>query len=189
MQHRITTPCPPEALSALRAGDSVLLSGTVYTARDAAHKRMTELLDAGEELPYPIQNSAVYYVGPTPARPGQAIGSAGPTTSGRMDAYTPRLAALGQTVLIGKGPRNEAVKAALRQAGGVYLAATGGAGALLASCVESAELVCWEDLGCEAVRRLTVRDLPLTVVLDAHGGDWYAEGPELWRQSCAAQAE
>lgn len=181
MQHRITTPCPPEALRGLRAGDSVLLSGVVYTARDAAHKRMIELLDAGKELPYPIQNSAVYYVGPTPARPGQPIGSAGPTTSGRMDPYTPRLAALGQTVLIGKGPRDEAVQRALRAAGGVYLAAAGGAGALLASCVETAELVCWEDLGCEAVRRLTVKDLPLTVVLDAHGGNWYAEGPARWR--------
>lgn len=181
MQHRITTPCPPEALRGLRAGDSVLLSGVVYTARDAAHKRMIELLDAGKELPYPIQNSAVYYVGPTPARPGQPIGSAGPTTSGRMDPYTPRLAALGQTVLIGKGPRDETVQRALRAAGGVYLAAAGGAGALLASCVETAELVCWEDLGCEAVRRLTVKDLPLTVVLDAHGGNWYAEGPARWR--------
>ncbi len=186
MQHRITTPCPPEALRGLRAGDSVLLSGVVYTARDAAHKRMIELLDAGKELPYPIQNSAVYYVGPTPARPGQPIGSAGPTTSGRMDPYTPRLAALGQTVLIGKGPRGEAVQRALRAAGGVYLAAAGGAGALLASCVQTAELVCWEDLGCEAVRRLTVKDLPLTVVLDAHGGNWYAEGPARWR---AKQAE
>lgn len=187
MLHHITTPAAPANLAALRAGDRVLLSGTVYTARDAAHKRMIELLDAGKPLPYPIENSAVYYVGPTPARPGEPIGSAGPTTSGRMDAYTPRLVALGQTVLIGKGGRDAAVKAALQKAGGVYLAAAGGAGALLASCVEAAELVCWEDLGCEAVRRLTVRELPLTVVLDAHGGDWYAEGPARWRAKQAEQ--
>lgn len=189
MLHHITTPAAPANLAALRAGDRVLLSGTVYTARDAAHKRMIELLDAGKPLPYPIENSAVYYVGPTPARPGEPIGSAGPTTSGRMDAYTPRLVALGQTVLIGKGGRDAAVKAALQKAGGVYLAAAGGAGALLASCVETAELVCWEDLGCEAVRRLTVRELPLTVVLDAHGGDWYAEGPARWRAQSAQNTQ
>lgn len=189
MLHHITTPAAPAELAALRAGDRVLLSGIVYTARDAAHKRMIELLDAGKPLPYPIENSAVYYVGPTPARPGEAIGSAGPTTSGRMDAYTPRLVALGQTVLIGKGGRDAAVKAALQKAGGVYLAAAGGAGALLASCVEKAELVCWEDLGCEAVRRLTVRELPLTVVLDPYGGDWYAEGPARWRASQLARPE
>lgn len=189
MLHHITTPAAPANLAALRAGDRVLLSGTVYTARDAAHKRMIELLDAGKPLPYPIENSAVYYVGPTPARPGEPIGSAGPTTSGRMDAYTPRLVALGQTVLIGKGGRDAAVKAALQAAGGVYLAAAGGAGALLASCVETAELVCWEDLGCEAVRRLTVRELPLTVVLDAHGGDWYAEGPARWRAQSAQNTQ
>lgn len=189
MLHHITTPAAPANLAALRAGDRVLLSGTVYTARDAAHKRMIELLDAGKPLPYPIENSAVYYVGPTPARPGEPIGSAGPTTSGRMDAYTPRLVALGQTVLIGKGGRDAAVKAALQKAGGVYLAAAGGAGALLASCVETAELVCWEDLGCEAVRRLTVRELPLTVVLDAFGGDWYAEGPARWRAQSAQNTQ
>lgn len=189
MLHHITTPAAPANLAALRAGDRVLLSGTVYTARDAAHKRMIELLDAGKPLPYPIENSAVYYVGPTPARPGEPIGSAGPTTSGRMDAYTPRLVALGQTVLIGKGGRDAAVKAALQKAGGVYLAAAGGAGALLASCVTEAELVCWEDLGCEAVRRLTVRELPLTVVLDAHGGDWYAEGPARWRAQSAQNTQ
>lgn len=189
MLHHITTPAAPANLAALRAGDRVLLSGTVYTARDAAHKRMIELLDAGKPLPYPIENSAVYYVGPTPARPGEPIGSAGPTTSGRMDAYTPRLVALGQTVLIGKGGRDAAVKAALQKAGGVYLAAAGGAGALLASCVTEAELVCWEDLGCEAVRRLTVRELPLTVVLDAFGGDWYAEGPARWRAQSAQNTQ
>lgn len=189
MLHHITTPAAPANLAALRAGDRVLLSGTVYTARDAAHKRMIELLDAGKPLPYPIENSAVYYVGPTPARPGEPIGSAGPTTSGRMDAYTPRLVALGQTVLIGKGGRDAAVKAALQKAGGVYLAAEGGAGALLASCVTEAELVCWEDLGCEAVRRLTVRELPLTVVLDAFGGDWYAEGPARWRAQSAQNTQ
>ena len=177
MQYKLTTPVAKEDLAPLRAGDTVLLSGTVYTARDAAHKRMMELLDAGEALPFPVEGSAVYYVGPTPERPGQIIGSAGPTTSGRMDAYSPRLLDLGQAIMIGKGARNQAVKEAVVRSGAVYLAALGGAGALMAASVEELEVICWEDLGCEAVRRLTVRDLPLTVILDAHGGDLYESGP------------
>ena len=186
MQYKLTTPVAKEDLAPLRAGDTVLLSGTVYTARDAAHKRMMELLDAGEALPFPVEGSAVYYVGPTPERPGQIIGSAGPTTSGRMDAYSPRLLDLGQAIMIGKGARNQAVKEAVVRSGAVYLAALGGAGALMAASVEELEVICWEDLGCEAVRRLTVRDLPLTVILDAHGGDLYESGPaaylsSLWR--------
>jgi len=131
MQHTLSTPCARQDLAALRAGDTVLLSGTVYTARDAAHKRMMELLDAGGEPPFPLAGSAVYYVGPTPGRPGQVVGSAGPTTSGRMDAYSPRLIRLGQLVMIGKGARSEAVKRAVKECGAVYLAALGGAGALL----------------------------------------------------------
>ena len=162
MQYKLTTPVAKEDLAPLRAGDTVLLSGTVYTARDAAHKRMMELLDAGEALPFPVEGSAVYYVGPTPERPGQIIGSAGPTTSGRMDAYSPRLVV---------------------RSGAVYLAALGGAGALMAASVEELEVICWEDLGCEAVRRLTVRDLPLTVILDAHGGDLYESGPAAYLSS------
>ena len=180
MEHRLTTPCTREALAALRAGDTVLLSGVVYTARDAAHKRLMELLDAGKPLPFPLEGSAIYYVGPTPERPGQVIGSAGPTTSGRMDAYSPRLLDLGQSIMIGKGARNQAVKDAVVRSGAVYLAALGGAGALMAASVESLEVICWEDLGCEAVRRLEVKDFPLTVILDAHGGDLYQAGPEAY---------
>ena len=183
MQYKLTTPVAKEDLAPLRAGDTVLLSGTVYTARDAAHKRMMELLDAGEALPFPVEGSAVYYVGPTPERPGQIIGSAGPTTSGRMDAYSPRLLDLGQTIMIGKGARNQAVKEAVVRSGAVYLAALGGAGALMAASVEELEVICWEDLGCEAVRRLTVRELPLTVILDAHGGDLYESGPAAYLAS------
>jgi len=183
MEHRLTAPVTRAGLAPLRAGDTVLLSGVVYTARDAAHKRMMELLDAGKPLPFPVEGSALYYVGPTPERPGQVIGSAGPTTSGRMDAYSPRLLDLGQAIMIGKGARNRAVKDAVVRNGAVYLAALGGAGALMAKSVQSLELVCWEDLGCEAVRRLEVRDFPLTVVLDAHGGDLYESGPAAYLSS------
>ena len=189
MQYKLTTPVAKEDLAPLRAGDTVLLSGTVYTARDAAHKRMMELLDAGEALPFPVEGSAVYYVGPTPERPGQIIGSAGPTTSGRMDAYSPRLLDLGQAIMNSaftpKIPANAGMMAtrAKNISGAVYLAALGGAGALMAASVEELEVICWEDLGCEAVRRLTVRDLPLTVILDAHGGDLYESGPAAYLSS------
>ena len=177
MQYKLTTPVTRADLAPLKAGDTVLLSGVVYTARDAAHKRMMELLDRGEELPFPVEGSALYYVGPTPERPGEVIGSAGPTTSGRMDAYSPRLLDLGQAIMIGKGARNQAVKDAVVRNGAVYLAALGGAGALMAKSVRKLEIICWEDLGCEAVRRLEVEDMPLTVILDAHGGDLYESGP------------
>lgn len=183
MQHKLTTPVTREDLAPLKAGDTVLLSGIVYTARDAAHKRMMELLDKGEELPFPVEGSALYYVGPTPERPGEVIGSAGPTTSGRMDAYSPRLLDLGQAVMIGKGARNQAVKEAAVRNGAVYLAALGGAGALMAACVKELEVICWEDLGCEAVRRLEVEDMPLTVILDPHGGDLYQSGPAAYLAS------
>lgn len=177
MQYKLTTPVTKEMLTPLKAGDTVLLSGTVYTARDAAHKRMMELLDAGQPLPFPVEGSAVYYVGPTPERPGQVIGSAGPTTSGRMDAYSPRLLDLGQTIMIGKGSRNQAVKEALVRNGAVYLAALGGAGALMSASVEELKIICWEDLGCEALRQLKVKNMPLTVILDSTGGDLYQSGP------------
>ena len=185
MQYKLTTPVTREDLAPLRAGDTVLLSGTVYTARDAAHKRMMELLDAGRELPFPVEGSALYYVGPTPERPGQVIGSAGPTTSGRMDAYSPRLLDLGQSIMIGKGARNRAVKDAVVRNGAVYLAALGGAGALMAASVRKLEVICWEDLGCEAVRRLEVEDMPLTVILDPQGGDLYESGPAAYLASQA----
>jgi len=183
MEYKLTTPVTREDLAPLRAGDTVLLSGVVYTARDAAHKRLTERLDAGEELPFPLKGSAVYYVGPTPERPGQVIGSAGPTTSGRMDPYSPRLLDLGLAVMIGKGARDQAVQEAVVRNGAVYLAALGGAGALMARCVKSLEVLCWEDLGCEAVRRLEVEDMPLTVILDSQGGDLYRSGPLAWLDS------
>lgn len=180
MEYKLTTPVTREDLAPLRAGDTVLLSGAVYTARDAAHQRMMELLDKGEPLPFPVEGSALYYVGPTPERPGEVIGSAGPTTSGRMDAYSPRLLDLGQAIMIGKGARNQSVKDAVVRNGAVYLAALGGAGALMAACVKELEVLCWEDLGCEAVRRLEVEDMPLTVILDSRGGDLYQSGPEAY---------
>ena len=183
MQYKLTTPVTREDLSPLRAGDTVLLSGVVYTARDAAHKRMMELLDAGQPLPFPVEGSAIYYVGPTPERPGQIIGSAGPTTSGRMDLYSPRLLDLGQAIMIGKGARNQAVREAVVRNGAVYLAALGGAGALMADSVRSLEVICWEDLGCEAVRKLVVKNFPLTVILDPYGGNLYESGPAAYLAS------
>ena len=183
MQYKLTTPCTAEDLAKLRAGDTVLLSGIVYTARDAAHKRMCEALDAGETLPFDLNGSAIYYVGPTPEKPGQIIGSAGPTTSGRMDAYSPRLLDLGNKIMIGKGKRDAAVKEAVVRNGAVYVAALGGAGALMCQCVKSLEIIAWPDLGCEAVRRLEVEDMPLTVILDAQGGDLYESGPSAYLQT------
>ena len=183
MQYQLTTPVTREDLAPLRAGDTVLLSGTVYTARDAAHQRMMELLDKGEPLPFPVKGSALYYVGPTPERPGEVIGSAGPTTSGRMDAYSPRLLDLGRAIMIGKGARNQTVKEAVVRNGAVYLAALGGAGALMAASVKNLEIICWEDLGCEAVRKLEVENFPLTVILDSQGGDLYESGPAAYLAS------
>lgn len=183
MEYRLTTPCTAQDLAPLRAGDTVLLSGVVYTARDQAHKRMMEVLDAGQPLPFALEGSAIYYVGPTPERPGQVIGSAGPTTSGRMDAMSPRLLDLGNKVMIGKGKRDQAVKEAVQRNGAVYLAALGGAGALMAQSVQTLEVVAWPDLGCESVRRLTVRDMPLTVILDPQGGDLYEAGPRAYLEA------
>lgn len=180
MEYRITSPCTPADLAQLRAGDTVILSGIVYTARDQAHKRMMEALDAGKELPFDLKGSAIYYVGPTPERPGQIVGSAGPTTSGRMDAYSPRLLDLGNLIMIGKGKRDKTVKEAVVRNGGVYLAALGGAGALMAQSIKALEVIAWPDLGCEAVRRLRVEELPLTVILDAHGADLYETGPTAY---------
>ena len=183
MEYRLNTLVTKEELSVLRAGDRVLLSGTVYTARDAAHQRMMERLDRGEALPFALEGSAIYYVGPTPERPGQVIGSAGPTTSGRMDKFSPRLLDLGQPVMIGKGLRSRAVIDAITRNGAVYLAAMGGAGAVMSASVTQAEVICWEDLGCEAVRRLTVQDMPLTVAVDSYGGNIYESGPAAYLAS------
>ena len=183
MEYKLTTPVTKEDLAQLRAGDTVILSGTVYTARDAAHKRMIEALDAGQALPFDLEGSAIYYVGPTPEKPNQVIGSAGPTTAGRMDAYSPRLLDLGNKIMIGKGKRDAAVKEAVVRNGAVYLAAIGGAGALMAQSVKSLEIIAWPDLGCEAVRRLQVENFPLTVILDPQGGDLYQTGPEAYLAS------
>ena len=189
MEYRLNTPVTKEQLYVLRAGDRVLLSGVVYTARDAAHQRMMERLDRGEALPFELEGSAIYYVGPTPERPGQVIGSAGPTTSGRMDKFSPRLLDLGQPVMIGKGARSREVKEAIVRNGAVYLAAMGGAGAVMSASVDSAGVVCWEDLGCEAVRRLHVTDMPLTVVIDSLGNDLYESGPEAYLKSLESEKE
>ena len=183
MQYVLKTPLSKQDLAPLKAGDTVLLSGVVYTARDAAHARLMELLDKGEPLPFPIEGAAIYYVGPTPERPGEVIGSAGPTTSGRMDAMRPRLLDLGNKIMIGKGKRDAAVKEAVVRNGAVYLAALGGAGALMAQSVKTLEVIAWPDLGCEAVRRLTVEKMPLTVILDAHGGDLYTSGPAAYLET------
>ena len=183
MEYRLTTPCTAKDLAPLKAGDTVLLSGVVYTARDQAHRRMTEALEKGEPLPFDLTGSAIYYVGPTPERPGQVIGSAGPTTSGRMDAYAPRLLDLGLAAMIGKGARSPAVKEAVVRNGAVYLAALGGAGALMSGSVRELEIIAWPDLGCEAVRRLRVEKMPLTVILDTQGGDLYQSGPAAYLAS------
>jgi fumarate hydratase subunit beta len=180
---KITAPLSREDAKLLRCGEAVLLSGEIYTARDAAHKRLAEVAEQGGKLPFPIENAIIYYVGPTPEKPGSAIGSAGPTTSYRMDAFAPALIALGLTGMIGKGSRSPEVIAAMRDFGAVYFGAIGGAGALLALCVESSEVVAYEDLGAEAIRRLIVRDMPLTVVIDCAGGDFYVRGRAEYLQS------
>ena len=186
MEYHITTPVTVADLAPLRAGDTVFLSGTVYTARDAAHERLCRLLESSGALPFPLPGGAVYYVGPTPERPGQIIGAAGPTTSGRMDAYAPALLDRGLKLMIGKGARSAAVKEAIVRNGAVYLGAAGGAGAVMAASVRSARLVCWEDLGCEAVRELTVENMPLTVIIDALGNDLYTLGPKAYLESTGA---
>lgn len=171
--HTLTTPLTDEAVAALRSGDVVLLTGTIYTARDAAHRRLCEALDRGEEAPFDLRGAVIYYVGPSPAPPGHPIGAAGPTTSYRMDSYAPRLHALGLKATIGKGRRSEAVRKSLAGQVAVYFGATGGAGALLAQRITSARVIAYEDLGPEAIRELTVKDFPLLVVNDAHGGELY----------------
>ncbi len=176
MAKKLQLPLTCEAARALRAGESCLLSGVIYTARDAAHKRLCELVAQGKELPIDLRDATIYYVGPTPAREGQAIGSAGPTTSYRMDAYAPTLMALGTTGMIGKGKRGGEVIDAMKTHGAVYFGAIGGCGALLSNCIKSAEVVAYEDLGAEAIRRLEVEDFPVVVVIDAAGRDLYETG-------------
>ncbi len=182
MNRHITTPLTQEIARELRAGDVVTISGTVYTARDAAHKRMIEALDRGEKLPIDVKNTILYYLGPSPAREGRPIGSAGPTTASRMDRYAPRLLDLGLTGMIAKGKRNEEVRQAMMRNGAVYFAAVGGAGALLSKRILESEVVAYEDLGPEAIRRLTVENLPVIVVLDAEGNNLYETAPERYRK-------
>lgn len=173
MKINLNTPLTAEKIASLHAGDTVLLSGEIYTARDAAHKRMMETIERGEALPFSIENQIIYYAGPTPAKPGQVIGSCGPTTSGRMDAYAPTLLDLGLTGMIGKGLRSEEVQNAIVNNGAVYFGAIGGAGALIAKSVLSAEVVAYEDLGTEAIRKLTVQDFPVVVIIDQYGENLY----------------
>ena len=177
---RIQAPLTDEVVLSLKSGDNVLISGVIFTARDAAHKKLVELMDKGESLPIDLNGQIIYYVGPTPAKPGQAIGSAGPTTSGRMDAYTLRMLEKGMKACIGKGLRSQAVKDALQKHKGVYLAAVGGAGALLSKKIKKSEVVAYPELGPEAIRRLEVEDFPATVINDTCGNDLYEEGAKKY---------
>lgn len=183
MEYILESPFCKEKLRKLKAGDKVRLTGIVYTARDAAHKRITEMINRGEKPPFDIKDSAVYYVGPTPAKEGFPIGSAGPTTSYRMDAYSPMLLDLGQSIMIGKGGRSDEVIQAVKRNKAVYLAAIGGAGALMAKHIIKSEIIAFEDLGAEAVRKLYVKDMPLTVVLDSEGNNLYISGREEYLNS------
>ena len=173
MDQYIQAPVSKEDARSLKAGDYVYLSGTIYTARDAAHKRMKEALDQGQKLPFDLKGSVIYYMGPSPAREGRPIGSAGPTTASRMDKYTPELLDLGLGAMIGKGKRSPAVIDAMVRNGAVYFAAVAGAGALLSKCILSSEIVAYEDLGAEAIRKLEVKNFPVIVVIDSQGNNWY----------------
>jgi len=177
---KIITPLTDEVIEDLRTGDKVLISGVLYTARDAAHKRLVEMIKEGKELPFDLKGQVIYYVGPTPAKPGKVIGSAGPTTSGRMDPYAPYLIERGLKGMIGKGPRSEEVKEAMRRYKCVYFAAIGGVAALLARKIKKAEVIAFEDLGTEAIRRLEVEDFPVIVINDIYGGDLYKEGVQKY---------
>jgi fumarate hydratase subunit beta len=185
MAKKIKLPLNDEILKGLKAGDDLLLTGVIYAARDAAHKKMVEALDQGKALPFDIKGATVYYMGPSPARPGKVIGSAGPTTSGRMDAYAPRLMAEGLRGMIGKGLRSRAVKDAMVKYRAVYLGAIGGAGAIISRSIKKSEVVAYEELGAEALRRLEVEDFPVTVINDIYGGDLYEEGKAKYQVEAA----
>ena len=179
---KVTTPLTIEQTSKLESGDTVLITGYIYTARDAAHARLVKLLEEGKELPFNVEGQIVYYVGPTPAKPGQVIGSAGPTTSYRMDPYAPTLLDQGLKGMIGKGQRDAGVKSAILRNKAIYFAATGGAAALIAKSIKSAEIIAYEDLGAEAIRKLYVEDFPAVVINDTFGGDLYSEGQTQWNR-------
>jgi fumarate hydratase subunit beta len=186
MIKKLNLPLDEEDLRSLRAGDQVLLSGIIYTARDAAHKRMFEAISQGLSLPISMEGQAIYYVGPCPASPGQVIGSAGPTTSGRMDAYAPSLIGRGLKVMIGKGSRSAEVIKAMNKHGAVYLVAIGGVGALLSKCIVEAEVVAYPELGPEAIQRLKVEQFPAVVAIDTLGNDWYQIGKDKYRRKPVA---
>lgn len=181
MDKHITAPFIQEEIDTLKAGDYVYISGTIYTARDAAHKRMYESLEKGEALPFDVKNNVIYYMGPSPAREGRPIGSAGPTTASRMDKYAPRLMDLGLKGMIGKGKRSEAVKESIVRNQGVYLAAVGGAGALLSKAIQSSEIIAYDDLGTEAIRKLKVENFPAIVVIDKEGNNLYEMAVKEYR--------
>ncbi|MBQ3023033.1 MAG: Fe-S-containing hydro-lyase [Clostridia bacterium] len=183
MSIAIKTPLSQEDARKLKAGDSCLISGVIYTARDAAHKRLCELVADGKELPLDVKDAIIYFVGPTPAKEGQAIGSAGPTTSYRMDAYSPTLIAEGLTGMIGKGKRGPEVIDAMKKHGAVYFGAIGGCGALLSKCIKKAEVIAYEDLGAEAIRRLEVEDFPVVVIIDSEGNNLYETGKKAYLDS------
>lgn len=180
--NKVSSPIDEQVLISLKAGDRVLISGTIYTARDAAHKRMAEAIQKGEDLPFNIKGQTIYYVGPTPAKPGQIIGSAGPTTSGRMDKYTPSLLDRGLKGMIGKGYRSQEVIDSMKKNKAVYFAAIGGSGALIARSIKSMEVIAYEDLGPEAIYKLTVENFPAVVIIDSEGTDWYQAGKEQFNQ-------
>lgn len=172
----ITTPLTDKVVEDLKIGDNVLITGTIYTARDAAHKRLVDLIDKGQKLPFDVTGQIIYFAGPTPPKPGQVIGSAGPTTSYRMNAYTPKVIGVGQKGMIGKGEMSAEVVEAMKKNKAVYFAAVGGAGALISKSITAAEVIAYDDLGAEAIRKLTVKDFPAIVALDCHGGNLYKEG-------------
>ena len=183
MAKKIALPLTDEALKDLRAGDDVLLSGIMYVGRDSAHKRIVEALDQGKPLPFDVRGQTIYYMGPSPAKPGQAIGSAGPTTSGRMDSYSPRLMTEGLKGMIGKGMRTPAVKEAMKKYKAVYFAAIGGAGALISKAIKKSEVIAYEELGAEALLRIEVADFPVIVINDIYGGDLYEEGKAKYKRT------
>lgn len=183
MEIRLNTPLTEDKTKNLKAGDSILLSGTVYTARDAAHKKLIELLDKGDKLPFSIEDEIIYYVGPSPAKPGQVIGSAGPTTSYRMDSYAPRLLDLGLKGMIGKGARSEEVVESIVRNNAIYFGAIGGAAALIGKSIVKSEIIAYEELGAEAIRKIEVCDMPLTVIIDTDGINLYEEGQKEYLKS------
>ena len=183
MERHITLPLTEELARSLHAGDTVYLTGEIYTSRDAGHKRMCEALARGEELPFDPKDATIYYVGPTPAKPGQVIGSAGPTTSGRMDAYAPTMMRVGARGMIGKGARLPEVVEAMKECAGVYFGAIGGAGALLAKCIKKREMIAYEDLGAEALQKLYVEEMPLVVIIDSEGNNLYEEGRKAYLEN------